>query len=398
MRKVLFAFAIMVLCGSASVYAQELDALFYNPKNDNNSTSLIKKNKKKESNYIADFSSVDVDAYNRRGQIHYQSPSDTIGTAAENGSDFVYTQQIQKYYNPTIVVDNANLLEDVLENSYGNVEIVFDNGLPLFAPYYSPYYSPYYYGYYNRWYSPWHWNWGWGTAWNPSLAWGPSWTWGWGWDPYWSWNYPWYGPGYYPSWSWGWGWNDPWYHPGGSRPHYGDYAPQGRYPNRPGSHWASDTRPGSSIAGGRIPGGSNNPSYSNSTSSGSIFGGSSVNHRRQYKGEITNSTTSGTRYSGGNYNPYSSTSNRRVVTGSDGHRYYTNGSATDSKSSTQSSSGYRRSSNSSNSSNSSSSSYNSNSNSSRSSYNSSSSFNSNRGSSFGGSRSTGGGGGRGRHR
>ena len=54
-----------------------------------------------------------------------QMPADTIGLRAENGEDFpVYTQQIQKYYNPTIVLDNAELLADVLNNSYGNVDIV----------------------------------------------------------------------------------------------------------------------------------------------------------------------------------------------------------------------------------------------------------------------------------
>ena len=102
---------------------------------------------------------MDVDAYNRRGEQYYASPVDTIGTYVENGEDFVYTQQIQKYYNPTIVVDNADVLGDVLENAYGNVEIVIDNnGLLVFSPYYGWNY-PYYAGW---WSSP-----SWGLSINP---------------------------------------------------------------------------------------------------------------------------------------------------------------------------------------------------------------------------------------
>ncbi len=76
---------------------------------------------------------MDVDDYNRRG-FYYNSPVDTIGMSAEAElSDFVYTQQIQKYYNPTIVLDNSDMLADVLENSYGNVDIIInDFGIPSF--------------------------------------------------------------------------------------------------------------------------------------------------------------------------------------------------------------------------------------------------------------------------
>ena len=99
---------------------------------------------------------MDVDTYNRRNQ-YYMSPVDTIGSRVENGEDFVYTQQIQKFYNPTIVVDNANVLADVLANSYGNVEIEINaGGLPVFTPYYG-----YSWPYYSNWglsVSPWGWN------------------------------------------------------------------------------------------------------------------------------------------------------------------------------------------------------------------------------------------------
>lgn len=145
----------MLLLTPAAVYAQDYfdDDIYYNPKK-SSSTS-----QKKKSAYIPNMADMDVDAYNRRGEQYYASPVDTIGTYVENGEDFVYTQQIQKYYNPTIVVDNADVLGDVLENAYGNVEIVIDNnGLPVFSPYYGWNY-PYYAGW---WSSP-----SWGLSINP---------------------------------------------------------------------------------------------------------------------------------------------------------------------------------------------------------------------------------------
>lgn len=137
----------------------------------------------------------DVDEYNRHGG-YYQTPIDTIGQGMANSQDFVYTQEIQKYYNPTIVVDNLAVLSDVLDNSYGNVNIVYDYGYPTFTPWYS-WTSPWYRTTW-CWDPYWNWNWGWG----PSWAWGyaPGWSWSWGWG---GWYDPWYAWG--PSWSWGWG-------------------------------------------------------------------------------------------------------------------------------------------------------------------------------------------------
>lgn len=364
MRKVYFTLAMAIL-GIASVSAQEFDDIYYNPKKDIDSKEYIARRK---SNYIKDFASLDVDQYNRRGQ-YYASPVDTIGKGIENGSDFVYTQQIQKYYNPTIVVDNSVILQDVLANSYGNVEIVLDNGYPTFGLWN----SPYYYGYYNRWNSPWYW--GWNSPWYG----GPSYA--WGWDPYW--DYPWYGPGWgwNSGWNWGWGptwgWTPSW---GGYHPHhYADYRPNGRYPNRPGSHWASNSKPDS----GRRPGSMMTSGYTDNN-------GNTVNSR-PYQGAISGygqtGTTSG-RYS----NSSSNSSSRGYSINGSGHRVYNSGSSTSSSNST---SNYRSSSNSSYNRGSSSSS----SSSSRSSYNSSSRSSGSSSGSFGGSsHSSGGGGSRGRHR
>ena len=198
------------------------DDIYYNPKKDVS-------NVQKESAYIENFGDIDVDTYNRRGQ-YYTTPVDTIGEAVGSAEDFVYTQQIQKFINPTIVVDNSDVLYDVLNNSYGNVTIVInDNGLPVFSPY--VYSWPSYRSYYSYW--------------------GPTWGFGWNvWDPYYSWYWgpSWPSWGYYdPFWyGYGWGW-DPyrpyWHH---SHDYYANhYRPGGnRHPNSPQDGWASNTRPG----------------------------------------------------------------------------------------------------------------------------------------------------------
>ena len=171
------AIAIAAISAPVLQAQEDFDDIYYNPKKGSNQS--VKKSKK-QSYYIKDFSDMDVDDYNRRG-FYYNSPVDTIGMSAEAEPDFVYTQQIQKYYNPTIVLDNSDMLADVLENSYGNVDIIInDFGIPSFAPLYM-----------NPWWSRVSWNWGWGPSW--SWNWGPSWSWNWG--PSWAWN---------PSWNWGW--------------------------------------------------------------------------------------------------------------------------------------------------------------------------------------------------
>ena len=207
---------------------------------------------------------MDVDEYNRVGDMYYATPVDTIGTAVENGQDFVYTQQIQKYYNPTIVLDNADLLEDVLNNSYGNVEVVINNnGVPVF----SPYYSSVYYNY------PFYASWNWGPSW--TWTWGPSWTWHWAWGPSWTWG---------PSWSWGWrpgyypGWG-PGYYPGGwHRPFHADYRPGAHRPTAPRPGW-SGNRPRGGNYHGHLAGRPTRGDRYNSPGNGSL-----TTNRRQYAG------------------------------------------------------------------------------------------------------------------
>lgn len=226
-RTTLLIIASMAVSLGAQAYE---DDIYYNPKKDNKQVKTETRNPS-TGQYLVDFDTMDVDEYNNRG-YYYTTPIDTIGMGIESQPDFVYTTQIQKYYNPTIVTDNYDIVKDVLDNSYGNIEVVYNyNGLPYFSTY--AYGWPYYYsGWYNPWswsvgFGPfsigwnwgpsWAWNWGWGPSWN--WGWGPSWNWGWG--PGWAWS-----PGWGSGWGPGWGWNRPGWGPGPMA----TYSPGGRRP------------------------------------------------------------------------------------------------------------------------------------------------------------------------
>lgn len=228
MKKHLILFSLLMVTAFSSAWAYDFeDDIYYDP-------SKAKKTatKKASSSYIKDFDMQDVDSYNRRGQ-YYVSPVDTIGEYVSQGEDFVYTQKIQKFYNPTIVIDNATLLDDVLANSYGNVEVVYNIDGPVFSSYYNPWWG--WSTSYNFWGPSWSFNWG--PAW--SYGWGPSWSFNWGpawvntWGP--SWSY-----GWGPAWSYGWG--GPWggyYRPHYHRPYYAQWTPGRNSVNRPGSYYGA---------------------------------------------------------------------------------------------------------------------------------------------------------------
>lgn len=264
MKKNWILFAALLATSYMGAFADDfVDDIYYDPSKAKAKTSK----KTQSSNYISDFNSMDVDAYNRRGQ-YYSSPIDTIGAYAESGEDFVYTQKIQKFYNPTIVVENSDLLASVLENSYGNVEVIYNINGPAFSSIYSPWgYAP------ASWYSPYYYptNWGWSVGWNNPYWYGPSWSWNWGpswsfswnWGPSWAWGPSWgYGPG------WGWGHHHHYYRPavaytpGRNRPlNYGWQPPRRGYTyggghsvgrpatsvSRPGSSHPVTVRPGGQV-------------------------------------------------------------------------------------------------------------------------------------------------------
>lgn len=365
------AMAIGILSPSWVMADDYVDDIYFNPKKDKTVGAA-----KKNPNYIENFGDMDVDAYNLRGQ-YYNSPVDTIGNGVSQEDDFVYTQQIQKYYNPTIVLDNEDLLADVLENSYGNVEIVYNGFTPTFLPVYG---WPCYRSYYN----PWAWNIGFGGwsigGWFDPWYIGPSWSWGWGpgWGPSWGW-----GPGWGPSWGWGPGW-----HPGpgwgpAPRPN-ATWSPGGNRPVAPGLGWAGNHRPSGNRPAAR-PGDKYHSSGSNwsigGNRRGSIGQGNATN---AYGGNRVNGTTNrgytigagGHRYTGsGNVGTGTNngSGNRRTGTYNSGSRQRKNGSVTTNRTTTTNRGTSTRS-------------YNNNSNSNRSTGNGS--FGSG---SFGGSRSTGGG-------
>lgn len=272
MRKLYMAIAIAAISAPVLQAQEDFDDIYYNPKKGSNQS--VKKSKK-QSYYIKDFSDMDVDDYNRRG-FYYNSPVDTIGMSAEAEPDFVYTQQIQKYYNPTIVLDNSDMLADVLENSYGNVDIIInDFGIPSFAPLYM-----------NPWWSRVSWNWGWGPSW--SWNWGPSWSWNWG--PSWAWNPSW-NWGWGPSWTWGpgWGCGGPgWGGPnwGWNRPHYSDHRPGSHRPVTPRPGWSHNTRPGYNSGVGNSRPVGNRPVYGRpgNSASGSGIGSSTSRPNRNVVG------------------------------------------------------------------------------------------------------------------
>ncbi len=260
MKKYLLLGALF-LVGSIPMLAEIEDDIYYNPKQAAHKSNQTESKKNNRSNYIANFQDMNVDDYNMRGQ-YYVTPIDTIGARTENEQDFKYTTQIQKFYNPTIVVDNEDLLSDVLNNSYGNVTVEYNfNGVPTFGNWYTPGSWPYLWnnlylgvGIYDPWY--WGpsltWSWGWGSSywgWGPSWAWNSPWSWGWG--PSWSW-------GWGPSYSWGWGPSYGWGWGSAYRPAYwADYRPGGNRPVGPNAGWSNGHRPNGNMAshGGYVPGG-----------------------------------------------------------------------------------------------------------------------------------------------
>lgn len=309
MKRMLLGLALTAIM-IPQLYAQDdFDDIYYNPNkkensvksNSDNQKKNNKSKKNKDSNYIADFGDIDVDEYNRRG-FYYETPIDTIGEKVENAEDFVYTQQIQKYYNPTVVVQNADVLTDLLLNSYGNVNIIIEDNYPKFCSIYSGSYGwlP---GYYNWYYRP---------GWTWSYAVGPSWTWTWNlgnpWDWFPNYYYPIYRWGYGPGWVndpfWGympgWGYQPP--RPGNHRPNYhASNTPSMNRPSNPRPGWGSNTRPQNATID-RVSGnamvrpGASRPNGGNS-SSGNIRMHDG-NRRGMYS---TSGTSTGTSRPAGNY-------------------------------------------------------------------------------------------------
>lgn len=271
--------SLLLILAPIIAFGQVEDDIYYNPKKDNATKISSKYKSKSQSNYISDFQDMDVDTYNNRG-YYYTTPIDTIGTEAEVAPDFVYTTQIQKYYNPTIVLDNSDLLADVLSNSYGNINIEYNISGPYFTSWYP---TPTYWGYSNN-----YWNWGWNVG-----VWFPTWPISWGWNnpflvP--TWYYGWNNPYWGPSWNWG----RPLPPPRPNYWHYADYRPGTNRPVNAGSGWANHTRPGGTqnVTSGRPAGIANTRPGANG-SLGHSNNGSVTTGRRPGSGAYTSSTRPG---------------------------------------------------------------------------------------------------------
>ncbi|MDE6272390.1 MAG: hypothetical protein K2M31_05225 [Muribaculaceae bacterium] len=328
--------ASMLMAGVAPMLAEIEDDIYYDPRKvAHNSNQAKQSSSGHQSNYISNFQDMDVDDYNMRGQ-YYVTPVDTIGSGIGNAEDFVYTTQIQKFYNPTVVIDNKETLADILENSYGNVTIEYNfAGLPTFGRWFAGFYDNLfypYYGYYNGPYWAWNigpisvgWNWGWNNPWN--WGWNNPWSWGWG-----------------PSWSWGW---TPSYYPGHWRPVYNnywaDYRPGGNRPVGPRPGWSHDYhRPIGNMAGhtsGTRPGNNSRPSMG---SIGSNMNQTNHGYGRQpgqgaYQGNQSGSLNSNRYQTNGNSSANSTRPGGYTI-GGDGHRRYGN---TGSQSGTTNQGGYR---------------------------------------------------------
>lgn len=229
---------LAVLLGAVgTAYAQdEYDDIYYSEPKPASTPRNSQGFSKPGSHYVPNMHEVDIDAYNRRGESYYTTPADTIGVSASETPDYIYTQQIQQYYNPTIVVSNQSLLEQVLNGSYGNVNIVYTGSTPYFLPYYAylPSISavlPWGMGLSYDWGSPWNWPWYYQPWYNLNYwGWNPGFNWGWhcGWGPAYGWTWG-------PSWGWDWHHNRHW-----TANHYRPNM-HGNGFTRPG--WTSTTRP-----------------------------------------------------------------------------------------------------------------------------------------------------------
>lgn len=258
----------LLLIGSYSTIATAQDYydddIYYNP---SKAKTKEKKSTKANSNsnviivdypaadtYIVtgDGVNIDIDTYNRRGVF----ANDSINaTSTVNSENFECTQQIERFYNPDVIVESQD--ETVAQIYYATpaTDVNIYVGSPSWGFGYYPYYSsPWYWGtphswwYYNSWaYNPWYWDYG----------------------PYWS----------YPSWYWGYGGYYPYYHPphhhgiayhpGPSRPG-GNYRPSGYHSGRTNNY-----RPGSTSNMHR-PGSANN-GYRNESSGGNYRPGRGTN-------------------------------------------------------------------------------------------------------------------------
>lgn len=292
----------IALCAAASLSAQGFydDDIYFNPAKDKDrNVEAAKKaaTQKRTNGYIlrpvSEYPAADtyvpegtsnrsVDDYNRRGIFARADSTSRSTDSISATADYAYTRQIEKYYNPDIIVGSSD--PEIAQLYYAEPAEV---NIYVNTPGYG--YWGYPYSYYGGWYDPWYW----GTSlWYP--YWGPSWSFSWNWGPAWwgpAWG--WGGPAWGPSWGWGWtspGWNWGWVgprpynnprHPGAIRHNHmaGGYS-NGYRPaagSRPSSGYRPTSRPGNNYRPAARPtnnnnyrpsGNTNNRDYNNYTRPG----------------------------------------------------------------------------------------------------------------------------------
>lgn len=323
----MFLISALVVSGVGRMAAQDFDDIYYDSSHSNTSkttsaTTVAPANN--SYNYAGTVNGRDIDEYNRRGTTNgnytAQQP-DTVysdnGGAGNGYSDYTYTMRIQRFYNPTIVIESSDpaLLTALVAPAYAAA--TFGTILSPFSSLYWgwDYYPASYYAW-NAWNNPWYyggWNWGWHS----------SWYWG---DPYW--NYGW------------WGGCPPYHHHHYHdyyRPYYHDYGWHGNRP-RPyyGNGYTGDggRRPiGYSNGNGRTPVGSHdNSGYGGRRPNTQVGnGGNGYSGDGGRRPNTQNNGASDSRGNSGSYNSgggnYNNNGGGSYNGGYNGHRGSSNGNS-----------------------------------------------------------------------
>ncbi|MDD6869058.1 MAG: hypothetical protein PUE39_05825 [bacterium] len=261
----------------------------------------------------------DVDEYNRRGGIYAvrdSVPTDSV--SAVDSDVFQYTERLERFDNPSIVVLSG---DDRLQELYyaNDVNIYIGTPTTFVSPFAAPYVS------WNSWYG-WDYGWTWGYTpyyYRPYYSWGyydPYWY-----SPYYSWNWCWGYPyhhhhhhyhyyDYHPH-HWDYAWHSPRrYNDGGSRSYGGNRS--GISSRRPSSgsmasHGSGSFGSNSRISNGRRPSSSAYSSSRRPTTPSGSYSGSSSRRPTTPSGSYSGSSSrrSSSDYNNSNRNDYNRNSN-----------------------------------------------------------------------------------------
>lgn len=302
----------LIFAVSFSGIAQDFDDIYYNSsksKKHETKTEVQSNITNVQESAIVDNSTEgsmrDVDEYNRRNVVAQYDSTMTDSLLVGQG-DFVYTDRIKRFYNPSVISETADpeLAELYYVSTTPSVNLII--GTPTYGwdPYWYNWYSPSY-----SWYAGWY-----GPRWySPYYAWDWNWSFGWGWHypmhyPHWG-----YGPSCYPGHIhgpvMGGGHIQPTYNKGGRRPfgtNNNSGVSNGRRPVTTATSKGSTSVNGANT--GRRPSAVNVNNSSNNNNRPAVSTSSNTNNgRRPAVTQSTNSRNESTT----NYNNSSNSSNRR---------------------------------------------------------------------------------------